>query len=159
MLLRSRMNCSRNVPIRLLEISIERSLKLGKPSTCRPSPHIRNWFPIIKDPETLIAIPSWPWERHWSFSTTCTSLSRGQSPANVLRILERVENISFEPTECFPEKLEKYKDHIKSTPCNSYSNFFKKKNSNFFSSGFTLPSSLKQHDIRDISLVKSFRNL
>ena len=109
------MNCSRNVPILLLERSMERSLKLGKPSGCMPSPHMRNWFPTMKDPDTLIATPSWPWARHWSISTTCTSLSEGQSPANVLRMLERVAKISFPPTDCFLEKLQNREVHISKT--------------------------------------------
>lgn len=101
----SMINCSWNVPIRSLGISIERSLKFGKPSTCTPSPHIRNWFPVINDPVTRIATPPWPWARHWSFSTTCINLSGGQSPANVLRMSDKRPKISFGPTNCFPENL------------------------------------------------------
>ena len=103
----STMNCSWNAPILLLGISIPRSLKFGEPSTWMPSPHMRNWFPTIKDPETLIATPSSPWARHWSFSTTCTNFSGGQSPTSVLRILDRVVKILFGPTCCLPEKLQK----------------------------------------------------
>lgn len=109
----STMNCSRKVPILLLERSIESSLKLGTPSGWIPSPHIRNWFPTINEPETLIATPSGPLERHCSFSTTWTSLSGGQSPANVLLMLDRDANMSFPPTDCFPEKLRRIKTHIR----------------------------------------------
>uniref|UniRef100_A0A2P2LQ62 Uncharacterized protein MANES_04G049600 n=1 Tax=Rhizophora mucronata TaxID=61149 RepID=A0A2P2LQ62_RHIMU len=54
----SMINCSWNVPICLLGISIKRSLKFGSPSTCMPSPHMRNWFPVMNNPETRIATPS-----------------------------------------------------------------------------------------------------
>lgn len=104
-LLGSMMNCSRKDPIFLLSMSMERSLKFGSPSTCTPSPHMRNWFPRMKDPDTLMATPSRPWARHWSFSTTWTSFSRGQSPANVLRISDSFPKISIGPENCFPEKL------------------------------------------------------
>lgn len=102
----STMNCSRNVPTRLLGMSIDRSLKLGKPSTCTPSPHIKNWFPTIKEPDTRSATPFWPWARHWSFSTTCTSFWGGQLPASVLRIFDKLVKISFGPTHSCPPKLQ-----------------------------------------------------
>lgn len=108
----STMNCSWNVPILLLGISIPRSLKFGNPSTWMPSPHIRNWLPIMKDPETLIATPSSPCARHWSFSTTCTNFSGGQSPINVVRILDRVVKMLLGPTCCFPEKLQNTQNNV-----------------------------------------------
>lgn len=148
----STINCSWNVPILLLETSIERSLKFGKPSTCTPSPHIRNWFPIIKDPEARIAIPSSPWARQWSFSTTCINFSGGQSPANVLRIFVKVAKISFGPTKCFPENLEKEKKII-SAKIKIYSNQGIKKSPYLFN---LIVTGDKSHDVLSLSLLWCF---